>query len=124
MTDMEPAQAIAAIKAILGITSTPPAPAFVAADEFDLGDWVELIDWARTFTAEQKVQLIEAMGFTPGGDDHQWDCGYRFDPGINCNCYPPATVWSQPHDVDVLRKETLEDRRNDKRDRRIPACER
>lgn len=120
MTDMEPAQALAAIRAILGIT---PAPS-PAADHFDLGDWMTLIDRARNFTAEQKVRLVKAMGFQPIGSDHQWDCAHQFDPGIRCNCYPPATVWAQPHDVDVLRKETLEDRRNDKRDRRIPADER
>ena len=121
MTDMDPAQAIAAIKAILGITPVPPAP---EAAPYNLGDWVDLIDRAPSFTAEEKVRLVEAMGFRPTGSDHQWDCGYQFDSGIRCNCYPPATVWSQPSDVDVLRGETLEQRINDKRDRRISDAER
>lgn len=121
MTDMEPAQAIAVIKAILGLTPDQPvAPATVPP----AANWDSILAHAYDLPAEFKVELITAMGFQPTGSDHQWDCGYQFDPGIRCNCIPPATVWSQPCDVDVLRGETMEQRRNDKRDRRIFAAER
>lgn len=117
MTDLEPAAAIAAIKAILGITSSPVPPPVI-------DDWGDLLHRAQDFNAVQKIEIVKAMGFRPGGSDHQWDCGYQFDPGIRCNCVPPATTWSQPADVDVYLGETWEERRNDKRDRSIPAVER
>jgi hypothetical protein len=50
------------------------------------------------------------MGFTPIGDDHDSDCMAPHGRGINCNCVPPATSWAPPNDVDVLRKETWDDR--------------
>lgn len=76
-----------------------------------------------TMTAEEKVAALDAMGFTPLGSDHQPDCPYALDPGLRCNCVPPATVWAQPHDVDVLRGETWEQRKAAPR-RRIPDVER
>jgi hypothetical protein len=67
---------------------------------------------ADGMTGEQKVALVEAMGFTPMGSDHQDDCiRYTHGRGFRCNCVPPATVWNQPHDVNVYRKQTWEDRK-------------
>ena len=67
---------------------------------------------ATSLTGEQKVQLLRAMGFSPMGSRHQDDCTrYTHGPGFICICVPPATVWTQPHDVDVFRKETWEDRK-------------
>lgn len=67
---------------------------------------------AATLTGEQKVQLVKAMGFSPTGADHQDDCvRYTHGPGFICICVPPATMWSQPDDVDRARKETWEDRK-------------
>ena len=72
----------------------------------------ELKSLASSLTGEQKVQLMEAMGFRPLGADHQDDCiRYTHGAGFVCGCVPPATVWGQPRDVDVFRKETWEDRR-------------
>ncbi len=66
---------------------------------------------ADALTGEQKVALVNAMGFSPMGSDHQDDCPrYTHGSGFRCCCVPTATVWSQPSDVDVYRKETWDDR--------------
>lgn len=66
---------------------------------------------ADSLTGEQKVQLVQAMGFRPTGSDHQDDCPrYTHGTGFRCCCVPPATSWSQPSDVNVYRKETWDDR--------------
>lgn len=72
----------------------------------------------RTLSAERKVEIITAMGFTPLGESHQPDCPYAHDAGLRCNCIPPATVWGQPRDVDELRHEAA------KKPRAIPEVER
>ena len=67
---------------------------------------------ATSLTGEQKVELLKVMGFSPTGADHQDDClHYTHGPGLICICVPPATLWGQPSDVDVFRKETWEDRK-------------
>lgn len=66
---------------------------------------------ADSLTGEQKVQLVRAMGFRPTGNAHQDDCPrWTHGAGFRCGCVPPATLWSQPRDVDVYRKETWNDR--------------
>ncbi|MER5754375.1 hypothetical protein [Streptomyces sp. NPDC002088] len=67
---------------------------------------------AAELLPEQKVALLEAMGFKPVGGDHDDDCVRRtHGSGFRCICVPPATMWSQPRDVEAYRKETWEDRR-------------
>lgn len=61
--------------------------------------------------AEQKVRIITAMGFVPVRDAHRLDCWYALDEGNICNCVQPATVWTQPKDVDEFRHETEEELR-------------
>lgn len=73
--------------------------------------WQDLLEQAKTLPAAQKVELITAMGFSPMGSDHTRDCPYVWDSGLRCNCVPEATVWTQPCDVDALRGETYEERR-------------
>lgn len=72
----------------------------------------EMETFVKTLTGEQKVRLIRAMGFSPLGSAHDDSCiRYTHGPGFICICVPPATVWSQPDDVDKARKETWDDRR-------------
>lgn len=71
----------------------------------------------KNMDAAEKVRIIQAMGFTPTGDDHDSGCAKLVNRGYICNCVPPATWWMQPSDVDVLRHETYEERRA-KADRR------
>lgn len=73
--------------------------------------------------AAEKLALIEAMGFTRMGSDHQPDCPYARDPGFICNCVPPAPEWSAPNDVLEYLGETYEQRRARPR-KPIPAVER
>jgi hypothetical protein len=70
----------------------------------------DLLAQAKDLPPDVKVRLVEAMGFTPMGDDHDYDCIGGPGSGFRCNCVPPATVWNGPSDVDVFRKETWEDR--------------
>lgn len=90
------------LEQLAGISRTPEAPAVV--------DNAVLFAQARNLPPALKVQLVEAMGFTPKGSAHDNDCPAPHMRGIRCNCVPPATVWSAPNDVDVHRKETWEDR--------------
>lgn len=86
-----------------------------------------LVALAKDMPADRKVELIKAMGFQPIGSDHTADCPYAVDPGLICQCVPPATQWAQPRDVDELRGETWEQRREQATNgpaRRIPAAER
>lgn len=85
------------------------------ADKFEKWDteafqhMIEDADW-QGLPPEEKVRIIEAMGFTPFRDSHQPECPKVWDRGLICNCVPPTTVWGPPTDVQVLRKETWEDR--------------
>lgn len=72
---------------------------------------------------EEKVRLIEEMGFTRTGSSHQPDCPYAIDAGFKCNCVPPAPEWSAPNDVLEHLGETYEERRTRPR-KPIPAVER
>lgn len=73
----------------------------------------------------EKVRLIEALGFTRSGSDHQPDCPYALDAGLRCICVPPAPVWHAPQDVLAHLGETWEDRRKRAdQPRPIPAVER
>lgn len=81
------------------------------ADDLKDRTFDELKTIASSLTGEQKVALVKAMGFSPRGSDHQDDCiRYTHGAGFRCNCVPPATEWSQPHDVAAFRKETWKDR--------------
>lgn len=70
----------------------------------------DLLAQARNLPPDVKINLIQAMGFTAMGDDHDDDCVGRPGSGFVCNCVPPATWWNAPNDVDVYRKETWDDR--------------
>lgn len=94
------------LRAIRELIGAPELPPVVLVSEPD-----ELLEQAKSLPAEFKIKLLEAMGFTPMGDDHDDDCDRRkYGPGIRCNCVPPATWWNQPKDVDEFRRETWEHR--------------
>jgi hypothetical protein len=85
------------------------------ADKFEKWDaeefqhMLEDADWGR-LAPEEKVRIVEAMGFVAFRDPHQPECPIVWDSGLLCNCVPPTTTWGPPPDVQVLRKETWEDR--------------
>lgn len=71
----------------------------------------DMLTVAGMLAPEFKVQLMEAMGFTPQRQPHQLSCMSIQGSGYICTCVQPPTVWIQPHDVDVLRHETPNERR-------------
>lgn len=94
------------------------------ADSDDLASVVVKLDESnvlevvRGLSAEMKIKVIIAMGFSPVGGDHDATCSAMGDfddedepSGLRCNCVPPATSWSQPGDVDEHRHETWNERR-------------
>jgi hypothetical protein len=116
---MDDAAKLAQIQAILG--NAEPAPAAAPAN------WEDLLAQAKNLPAQLKVDALKAMGFNPVGSDHTAECPYVLDSGYVCNCVPPATMWAQPKDVDELRGETWEQRREravNGPKRVIPAVER
>lgn len=70
---------------------------------------IERRDWFD-LPPDVKVQIIEAMGFTPMGSDHTYDCPHPWDSGLVCNCVGDPTVWNGPLDVQEMRGETWEQR--------------
>lgn len=67
-------------------------------------------EW-RDIPPEEKVRIIEEMGFTPMKELHQPDCPMQIGGrGFRCNCVPDPTYWSPPQDVCVLRHETWDER--------------
>lgn len=77
---------------------------------------MDAVVW-RDLPAERKVEIIKAMGFSPVGEPHTWDCPGNYS-GNRCNCVPGPTLWSQPNDVLQYRHETWEERRQAARERR------
>lgn len=69
------------------------------------------LSWAKELTAEQKVKLVEAMGFRPYRAPHQMSCVSLQGSGLICTCTWPETVWGQPEDVASFRGESDEERR-------------
>jgi hypothetical protein len=114
---MDAEQTLKAVRELVGA----PAPV-VQPTNMD-----ELLEQAKSLPADFKIKLLEAMGFSPVGSDHTDDCPHNFDSGLICQCVPPATMWSQPSDVDEARGETWEQRREcavSGPSRIIPAAER
>ena len=64
----------------------------------------------REFPPEEKRRIIEAMGFTPLGSDHTYDCPRVFDSGNRCNCAGDPTMWVGPKDVQEMMGDTWEQR--------------
>lgn len=81
----------------------------VQADESNNKAATKDVVW-HELPAPEKVKIIEAMGFVPMGDAHEWDCEARWDTGLRCNCVPPATWWEAPEDVRRHRHETWDER--------------
>lgn len=119
---MDAQQKIAIIQALVGQPEQEPKQ-----EPARPTNWDELMAQAKSLPAQFKVDMITAMGFTPIGSDHTDSCPYAIDSGLVCNCVPPSTMWAQPNDVDELRGETWEQRREravNGPPRRIPAVER
>jgi hypothetical protein len=95
---------------------------FVVDDEAkDEGD--KFLDQCRALEPADKIAALEAMGFTPIGSSHRYDCPYSIDAGNRCNCVPDPTMWSPPHDVLVYTNQTYDERRRAPREP-IPDVER
>lgn len=99
------------------VVTVDPAPAPASALDTDL-------ETLRTMTPVGKLAIIEAMGFTRVGSDHQPDCPHAINAGYLCNCVAPADTFSMPIDVLAFLKQDYESRMADKRDRTIPEVER
>lgn len=77
----------------------------------DWAGYVGLPDDPADWPPEEKVRLIEAMGFTPTYDEHTGDCPAQMDPrGVICICVPSTTFWTPPTDVVEHRHETWAER--------------
>lgn len=65
----------------------------------------------REVLPEEKVRIIQEMGFTPMRETHQPDCPVTLGGnGLRCNCAPDPTYWSPPDDVLEFRHETWSER--------------
>ncbi|WP_409238410.1 hypothetical protein [Streptomyces sp. PA5.6] len=91
--------------------------ALYARGRYDIGD----LSRAKDLTPEQKLALLDAMGFTSHRPIHSIGCTSLRGSGLSCTCARPQTHWLAPEDVVVHMHETFEERREET-DERI-RCE-
>jgi len=78
------------------------------------------VDWA-SLPAEQKVEIIKAMGFSRQSEPHQPDCPRgMFGSGYICQCVPPSDRFCMADDVAEHLGQTWGQRR-DRRRRQVDA---
>ncbi|MFI2616609.1 hypothetical protein [Streptomyces sp. NPDC018584] len=78
-----------------------------ARGRYDIGD----LSQAKDLTPEQKLALLNAMGFTSFRPIHDTGCASLQGSGLICTCARPQTRWLAPKDVVVHMHETVEERR-------------
>lgn len=83
----------------------------VAAPTVTVSNPSDLLAYAKELSSEFKVQLVEAMGFSPQRQPHQLHCMSIQGSGLICDCLMPPTVFIPPDDVLVYRHETSAERR-------------
>ncbi|MFE9412277.1 hypothetical protein ACFYN0_26315 [Streptomyces sp. NPDC006704] len=74
---------------------------------YDIGD----LSQAKDLTPEQKLALLDAMGFTSHRPIHSINCVSIQGSGFICTCARPQTRWLAPDDVVAHMHETVEERR-------------
>ncbi|GHB51938.1 hypothetical protein GCM10010331_44360 [Streptomyces xanthochromogenes] len=74
---------------------------------YDIDD----LSQAKDLTPEQKLALLDAMGFTSHRPIHSINCTSIQGAGLICTCARPQTRWLAPEDVVVHMHETVEERR-------------
>lgn len=65
----------------------------------------------RALPPEEKRRIVEAMGFSPMGANHTYDCPVTLGgSGFRCNCTGEPTLWAGPRDVQEMMGDTWEQR--------------